>query len=392
LTDPRSSDTPDAPDPDRAGGVRGTDASDTADSLQPADATEQGAADTADGLQRADATDVDATDAAGSAPPRGSGPPGSSIFSLEGRRAPGLYLVGWVSSVGGAALLFLAPLANSDFGRVLLLVSGGAALTLGLASAAGSQTVDRRARDPGRYRGPAPLLVFGVVLAFSTLLSALLVGSGLLQPERPFGFLLGLLLVALGYGVAVWLFAVKSAALSWQEMGWPSADGARLQRGLRSIGVAVAVMVPVTFAISIVGGLLALLLGVEAPDVLPTPRNSADAFAIVLSVAIVAPIGEELFFRGFALTAWLRDLGPRAAVTRSALFFALIHIVNIQAVSFGEGAAQALLQTVVILPLGLVLGWLFLRQGLLGAIGGHMTYNSILLLLLLIRSTLPEAA
>ena len=207
MTDPRSSGTPDAPDPDQASGVRGTDASDTADSLQPADATEQGAAgslqpadarDTVGSLQPADATDVDATDAAGSAPPRGSGPPGSSIFSLEGRRAPGLYLVGWVSSVGGAVLLFLAPLANSDFGRVLLLVSGGAALTLGLASAAGSQTVDRRARDPGRYRGPAPLLVFGVVLAFSTLLSTLLVGSGLLQPERPFGFLLGLLLVALG--------------------------------------------------------------------------------------------------------------------------------------------------------------------------------------------------
>lgn len=325
-------------------------------------------------------------------PTRSEGPPGGRIFTLEGRRAPALYLIAWVLSVGGVALLFLAPLASTVAARTLLLALGGAALAVGLASGCGSQIVDRRDRHPERYRGPSPLLVFGVVLAVSTLLSGALVSTGLLDPGEPFGFLLGLGVVAAGYVLAVWLFVVRSGALTWADMGWPRDAGARLGPVLRSVGLAIAVMIPTTLAVSIMGGLLALLLGVEAPDLLPTPRGGLEAAAVALGAAIVAPIGEELFFRGFALAAWLRDLGPRAALGRSALFFALIHLVNIQSVSFGEGAAQAVLQTAVILPLGLVLGWLFLRLGILGAIAGHVTYNTLLLALLVLRASLPEPA
>lgn len=340
----------------------------------------------------ADEAEQDAAGVSGALPLPEEGPPGGRVFSLEGRRAPGLYLVGWVSSVGGIALLFLAPLANSDLARAFLLLVGAVALTLGLSAAAGSQIVERRDRHPERYRGPSPLLVFGIVLAASTLLSGVLVGTGLLVPQDPFGFLAGLLIVAAGYGLAVWLFVVKSGAMSPQDMGWPEEGRLRVRRGLRSIGVAIAVMLPVTLVMTMLGGLLGLLLGVEAPTVLPTPETSVEALAVAAGAALVAPVGEEIFFRGFALSAWLRDLGPRVAVVRSALFFALIHILNIQSETFGQGAAQALLQTAVILPLGLVLGWLFLRQGLLGAISGHVTYNSLLLFLLLLSSYLPEPA
>ena len=151
-------------------------------------------------------------------------------------------------------------------------------------------------------------------------------------------------------------------------------------------------MLPVTLGILLVGGLIAALLGVEAPNVVPTPSTSLEALAVALAAAIVAPIGEELFFRGFALTAWLRDLGPRAAIGRSAVFFALIHVVNITSTDFAEGAGQALLQTAVILPLGLILGWLFVRHGMVGAITGHITYNTFLLALLLISSYVPQTA
>ena len=318
------------------------------------------------------------------------GPPGGRIFSLEGRPTPALYLIGWVFSVGGLVLLFLAPLANSEFGRILLLIAGGLALTLGLSAAAGSQIVDRRDRHPDRYRGAAPLLVLGVLLAASTLISASLIATDVLDPRAPVGFMVGLLIVALGYGLAVWLFAVRSGALSWVEMGWPTAEPGRLRIALRSIGMAALVMLPITFAISLLGGILALILDVQAPDVLPDITSSSDALAVAIGVAIVAPVGEELFFRGFALTAWLRDLGQRAALARSAVLFAVIHIVNIESATFGEGAAQAVLQTAVILPLGVVLGWLFLRWGLLAAIAGHITYNSLLLGLLALRSVVPE--
>ena len=60
--------------------------------------------------------------------------------------------------------------------------------------------------------------------------------------------------------------------------------------------------------------------------------------------------------------------------------------------SFAEGAGQAILQTAVILPVAFVLGWLFLRHGMAGAIGGHVTYNGLLFSLALLAATLPEPA
>ncbi|MFN8623135.1 MAG: CPBP family intramembrane glutamic endopeptidase, partial [Chloroflexota bacterium] len=93
-----------------------------------------------------------------------------------------------------------------------------------------------------------------------------------------------------------------------------------------------------------------------------------------------------LFFRGFALTAWARDLPERSALIRSAVFFAVIHIANISATSFSEGARQAVLQVVVIGPVGFVLGWVFLRRGIMASIAGHVTYNGMLLVLMLLST------
>ena len=122
-----------------------------------------------------------------------------------------------------------------------------------------------------------------------------------------------------------------------------------------------------------------------APETLPDAHGSTEALAVVLAAVVVAPIGEEAFFRGFALTAWLRDLGERSALIRSALFFAIVHILNIRVAAAdqaSQGLGQALLQFAVILPLGLALGWLFLRRGIVASIAGHMTYNGFLLVLL----------
>jgi membrane protease YdiL (CAAX protease family) len=321
------------------------------------------------------------------------GPPGGGIFTLEGRRAPGLYLVAWILSIGGAALaLLIGPMADSDTARFVLVLAGAVMLTLGLSAAAGSQILERRDRRPDRYRGPAPLLVFFIYFFILALLGLVLAMTGLADSDAPLGFLLVGSLQVLGYVVVVWLFAVRTGALTWHQMGWPTWLGRGLGPNLRAIGVAVAAVIPATFGILIVSGVLATILGVEAPDVLPTPQDPAEALAVAAGAALIIPIGEELFFRGFTLTAWLRDLGPRAAIIRSAVFFALVHIVNISTTQFGEGLGQALLQTTAILPLGLLLGWLFVRYGMAAAIAGHVTYNSLLLLLLLLSSYLPQPA
>lgn len=309
------------------------------------------------------------------------GPPGGRTFSLEGRPAPALYLLAWLLSVGGLALLFITTQAEPSFARSLLVIAALLSIALGLSAAAGYQVVARRDREAPWYRGPAPLIVFGIVIMLSTLASGLL--GNVLDPTQPAGFLAGLVIVFVCYLVTVWLFVVRSGALTWAEMGWPTAGTDRLRRALQGVGVGALVMIPATFAALILAGLVATVLGVEAPQVVPTASTSAEALAIALAAAIIAPVGEELFFRGFALSAWARDLPERSALLRSAAFFAVVHIANINAETFREGASQALLQIAVILPIGLVLGWLFLRRGIMASIAGHVTYNGILLLLTL---------
>lgn len=328
-----------------------------------------------------------------SSPAEADGPPAAGIFELRGRRAPGLYLVAWILSVGGLAVTFvLGPMASDPDWRPILIFVGATAVTLGLAAGAGAQVLERAHRDPERYRGPAPLLVFGVYFfAMSTVGLVLLSVLGV-DPERPFNFLGISVVQAAGYLLVVWLFARRTGALTWPQMGWPTWSGPDPAQVARSIGLAIAVMLPVTFAILVVGGVVGLLLGTDAPQVLPLSETFADGVFVVLAAAIIVPLGEELFFRGFAQSAWTRDLGPKAALWRTTALFAFVHIANVDAPSFGQGMAQVVLTLVVILPVGYVLGWLFQQRGLLSAFTGHITYNSLLLTLAFLASKLPEPA
>jgi len=331
------------------------------------------------------------TDALGSPEGPPDGPPGVGVFSLEGRRAPGLYLLAWVLSVGGLAVTFvLGPLASDARAGTILIGAGALAVTLGLAGGAGAQVLERADRHPDRYRGPSPLLVFGAYFFAMSLIGLVLLTVLGVDPERPFSFLGIGVVQAAGYVLVVWLFAVRTGALSWREMGWPTWRGPQLRTVLRSAGTAAAVMLPVTFGLVVVGGIVGLLLGVDAPQVLPLSETPLDGLMVTLAAAIFIPVGEEIFFRGFALTAWLRDLGERSALIRSSLFFALVHIANIAGVDFVTGLSQAVLQMVVLIPVAFVLGWLFLRYGLAAAIAGHISYNGLLLLLAYLASRLPE--
>ena len=103
-------------------------------------------------------------------------------------------------------------------------------LGVGLAAAAGYQLVARADRHPDRYRGPSPLLLFGLVLVVSTLVSAALAVLGVVDIDRPIGFLLGLVAVAATYLVVIWVFVVRGGALRWSDDGlaepWRPPSGA----------------------------------------------------------------------------------------------------------------------------------------------------------------------
>jgi membrane protease YdiL (CAAX protease family) len=317
------------------------------------------------------------------------GPPGSRLFSLEDRPAPALYLIGWLASGSGLALLVVALASSSSFSPILAL-GAVVLLGIGLAFAAGHQVVARRTRPAQAYRGPSPLILFGLVFTLSTIAS---LGLGLagVDPTEPAGFLVSLAVIGSSYLLVVWAFVVRTGAMRWSEMGWPiwrSRPGQPwgpprpvVAQAVRDVGFALAFMVPVTFAAVLGGGLLALLLDVQPPPVVPEAENALDIAFVAVAAALVAPIGEELFFRGFALTAWWRDLGPRSALIRSAVFFAIIHIANVQATTFVDGLKQAIVQVAVILPIGLVIGVLFQQRGMIASIGAHLGYNGLLLAL-----------
>jgi uncharacterized protein len=78
---------------------------------------------------------------------------------------------------------------------------------------------------------------------------------------------------------------------------------------------------------------------------LPQLHADLDIAALVFLVAVVVPIGEEIFFRGLALGALRRTLNRHVAVALSALFFALAHLQPVELVP--------------ILILGFVLGYLY---------------------------------
>lgn len=316
-----------------------------------------------------------------------------STFSLEGRPAPALYLFGWLLSGIGLGLLFVALLSPPDIGRFLFLVSL-VPTALGLSSAAGYQVVARSRRAPSEYRGPSPLILFGLQLVLSNVLAGslvLLIGLPDLGVSS-ITFVAIATTLSLSYLVIVSLFVVRTGALGWRELGLPV--GAPVGRVLADLGFGALTMLVLWLPVTAFAALLAILLDTRTTNVLPAPSTLTDLLLVAFGAAVLIPIGEELFFRGFALTAWLRDRGARSALIWSTVFFAVVHSLNID-VELGPGAAwdgarQALLAVVVIVPVGVALGWLFLRRGLVAAIAGHATFNLIGVLLLALAQNLPE--
>jgi membrane protease YdiL (CAAX protease family) len=114
------------------------------------------------------------------------------------------------------------------------------------------------------------------------------------------------------------------------------------------------------------------------PSVLPETAGPVDTLLILIAAAVVAPIGEEIFFRAFSTTAWARSMSARSAIIRGGVFFALAHIVTLGGEDAAVAGGQALVAFVARLPVGIALGWLFLRRrSIYAPIGLHAVFNAI---------------
>ena len=313
----------------------------------------------------------------------------SSIFSftLEGRAAPALYVVGWIGVLIGVGLIVVSLMSAGSGAAPWIGVLGLVLLAGGLVGLAGSQATERARQAELPYRGPSPVLAFlafvAVTLVIQLLALAPLSALGL-DPQSPLGTTVNLGLQTLVYIGIVALLVVGPGALSWREMGvHPFGPGPA-----RDLLLGAVVAVPVLILTLTLGALLSRFVEV-APSPLPPPGNTTGLLLNLISGALLAPIGEELFFRGFTTTAWARAMGPVPAIVRGAILFALIHGLTITAATFSEGLQHAVFSFVALLPVGITLGWLFLtRRSLYASIGLHAAFNGIQLVLLAVASGL----
>ena len=117
----------------------------------------------------------------------------------------------------------------------------------------------------------------------------------------------------------------------------------------------------------------------DAPEWLRVPDNATDVLReygfVLTAIAVVAlaPLGEEILFRGFAFTGLRARLSVAGAAAVTSAAFALVHM--------GPGVG------VGILPVTLILGLSFAAiyhrtQSLLLAIGAHALHNGITIITL----------
>ena len=319
---------------------------------------------------------------AGDPAPDPAGPARPSLFSLEGRTVPALYLVSWIAVLIGAGAVFISVMSGGTSASPWLFLVGIAFLSLGLVAGAGSQAVERGHREDLAFRGPSPALVLLAVVAITILLQIVILAplSALgLDARSPAATVVNYLLTTLVYVGLVRMLVVGQGALTWTEMGVFAPDA----RAMVDLAAGAALAVPVVLVVQVLTRVLdgALRLGASATS-LPPMSTPVDVLLALLAVAVLAPVGQELFFRGYATAAWERAAGRRAAIIRGAILFALVVVLTQFDVSFSAGAPRALVSFLTVLPLALALGWVFLgRRSLYAAIGMHAAYSAITLLL-----------
>ena len=316
------------------------------------------------------------------APPASPAPAralGLTTFTIEGRRAPALFVVGWLAVIGAIGLATIALFAAGTAGPVFWFLTFLAA-SVGLVLLGGSQALERRAVG-ATYAGPSPMLVLLAAVAV-TQVAGFAIGFPLqaigASVPRPIGDLIAVAVQALVFVFVVRVMVVGAGALSWPEMGLTAGR----RTALRNASAGALYAGPVIFVTTLFALLAVTVVGVVPSSPLPPTGTAAGLLAHLVAGAVIAPMAEELLFRGFALTAWRRTVGARSAIVRSSIVFVLAHVLFVGGDTFEAALRLAFVAGVVRIPVAFALGWIYVRTGSLwSSIGLHATFNGILIIL-----------
>ena len=281
-----------------------------------------------------------------------------------------LFGIGLAASAGLAGI----PASAAETGRTLTLVGLGL-LVLGLVGGAVRSLSVRHHLPLDRYRGPAILVLFALVLVIGNALSlpfaAQLTGALLGGETLSTGVaILVLVITPVAFLIVTWLFVLLPRALA----GLRLTDGPdTLPNFLRGILSGIPMWLGSAVASAIVAGIYLAATG-EQPSEEQAVVNLIGALPLplaLLAAAVLAPLAEELFFRGVVFNAWERERGLRWAVAGSALLFAAVHLLD-----------GAFLVFFPILLVGLALALVYRRNRSLPMVFGmHAAFNAISLLL-----------
>lgn len=271
----------------------------------------------------------------------------------------------------------------------MALSAGLLVLSLGLIGLNGASALQRSVDTPEwSWRGPGPLALFWSVLPLAILAPAplLLLSTPLGGFEQldPAVATLGIALSTnLATTLVVALTVVGTGAASWRAIfgqhqvsspNLPVAD--RRGGALGDVAWGLAITVPIVVAAALFSALLIQGTGAAPESPLPPSINTSALLFNLMSAAIIAPIGEEILYRGVITQAWGRQSGARRAILFSAIVFAFAHTLTVGGTSVGDGASLAAVAFVVRLPLGIALGWLWIRRrSIVATIALHAAYN-----------------
>lgn len=143
---------------------------------------------------------------------------------------------------------------------------------------------------------------------------------------------------------------------------------------LQGIGLGIVAFLVINLGFSLLIQLFAGLTGGELPtvqeDLRQATRDPRIGAVVVASAVLVAPVAEELFFRGMLFQALRTRLGRWPGIGMSGFLFGAAHLFGAQEL------AGALYTFVVLSAFGMFLAWALDRSGTIAVpILMHMTFN-----------------
>jgi len=177
-----------------------------------------------------------------------------------------------------------------------------------------------------------PIVLFVAAVMLASIVSVIIAsaqidgeitGDTISEALRRPHMLLTALLIQNGFVMLfLYLFVVKKKALSWEEMGLIKPRFKHVLFGLGYGLLAMLVVIVVSMGLQSEGD----------TSILPEIDSAADFAMIAIGVAIVAPIFEEIFFRGYCFNGLKKRFGNKEGIgyrllpfVYSSVFFGLIH-------------------------------------------------------------------